>query len=193
MLSKAVLRQAFRTNLDRAETVPSDELNKRLTEFLRTQTGVWAGFEPLGFEADVRPAIEQASHLKWAFPRIEHDTLKFYAVRGREELVQNHYGIWEPDPTRARHVHHDEFHGMLIPGLAFDESGNRLGRGKGFYDRALAEILQTNQPLKVGVALERQIARQELPRDAHDVAMDLVITESRNYGSPKWAAKGTLP
>ncbi len=187
MLSKAVLRQAFRTNLDREDhdttklAHDSRALAARVAEFLRTQTGVWAGFEPLGFEPDIRSAIEASKHIRWAFPRVEHETtLGFYEVSGRSDLMQNQWGIWEPDPTRAKRVDPNTFHGLLIPGLAFDENGNRLGRGKGYYDRALSGILAVNQPLKIGVALERQIAQQELPHDAHDIAMDLVITESRS-------------
>ena len=199
MISKAALRQAFRANLDRVSETPTQSeslapvvslaslassaqaLSKRLSEFLKTQTGVWAGFEPLGFEPDIRSTIESSTHLRWAFPRVEQaKTLSFYQVSSRSELVQNSLGIWEPDPTRAVRVHLDEFHGLLIPGLAFDHFGNRLGRGHGYYDRALSEILKTNQPLKIGIALERQIAEQELPHDPHDIAMDLVITESRN-------------
>ena len=203
MLSKATLRQAFRTNLDRVSSQPGHDqgqfaessiaLSKRLAEYLLTQTGVWAAFEPMGFEPDIRSAIASSSHIRWAYPRIEPEsttttTLSFYEVASRDELVKNQWGIWEPDPTRANRVKPSEFHGLLIPGLAFDEKGNRLGRGKGYYDRALSGLSQqtgavaghaANQPLKIGIAFERQIAQQELPQDPHDIAMDLVVTESR--------------
>lgn len=195
MLSKAVLRQAFRTNLDRDDQnhakfeIDSRALSERLADFLRAQSGVWAGFEPMGFEPDIRPAIGAAKHLRWAFPRVEHETtLGFYEVASRDALVKNRWGLWEPDPARAVRVDPGELHGLLVPGLAFDEKGNRLGRGRGYYDRALSGIHQQRcaaggrdiaQPLKIGIALERQIAQQELPHDPHDVAMDLVVTESR--------------
>jgi 5-formyltetrahydrofolate cyclo-ligase len=211
MLSKAALRQAFRANLDRAQDEPghdvtqlataSRELCTRLGDYLKTQTGVWAGFEPMGFEPDIRPAIAHAKHIRWAYPRVEHETLKFYEVTDRSQLVKNQWHIWEPDPLRAKHVSFDELHGLLIPGLAFDQHGNRLGRGRGYYDRALSEIRQTclansqdkiNQPLKIGIALERQVASQELPHDPHDIAMDLVITESQILNRPLAGAfKGT--
>lgn len=197
MLSKALLRQAFRTNLDRDDhdstliKSSARALSLRLVEFLKSQTGVWAGFEPIGFEPDIRSALESSSHIRWAYPRVEHEnTLSFYQVSSRTELVKNSLGILEPDPTRAVRVHLDEFHGLLIPGLAFDHYGNRLGRGRGYYDCALSEILRLNQPLKIGIALERQIAEQELPHDPHDIAMDLVITESRNLIRP---VAGNLP
>lgn len=200
MLSKTVLRQAFRTNLSRDEVHDSQALAtasralcSRLTEFLKSQTGLWAAFEPFGFEADIRDAIAASPHIRWVYPRIEHDVnLSFYEIASREQLIKNDLGICEPDPTRATQVGRDELNGLLVPGLAFDESGNRLGRGRGYYDRALAEIIYTRQaagqtflgqPLKIGIALDRQIAQQTLPHDSHDIAMDLIITETRTLKS----------
>lgn len=193
MLSKTVLRQAFRTNLDRddhdvaALAHAARLLCERLGEFLKTQSGLWAGFEPIGFEPDIHSALADATHIRWAYPRVEHETtLGFYEVSSREKHVKNQFGIWEPDPAHSRRVALDELQGLLIPGLAFDLNGNRLGRGRGYYDRALAEITRSaagravsNQPLRIGIALERQISEMPLPHDAHDIAMHQVITETR--------------
>jgi 5-formyltetrahydrofolate cyclo-ligase len=63
---------------------------------------------------------------------------------------------------------------ILVPGVAFDLQGNRLGRGKGFYDRLLAEI----RGVKCGVAFEEQIV-DEIPVGSHDAAMDFIVTPSR--------------
>ena len=200
MLSKTVLRQAFRTNLDRQEdhdpkalARASRDLCVRLLKFLQTQNGVWAGLEPFGFEADIREALVASTHIRWVYPRIEHENkLGFYEVTSRDLLIKSELGIAEPDPARATRVAREELDGLLVPGLAFDEAGNRLGRGRGYYDRALAEIIYTRQaagpaslgqPLKIGIALDRQIAQQTLPHDSHDIAMDLIITESRTLKS----------
>ena len=191
MLSKTVIRQAFRTNLDRddhdanALSASTRALCARLAEFLKNQTGLWAGFEALGFEADIHEAIQASPHIRWAYPRVEHEmTLGFYEVTSRADLVKNQWGIAEPDPSRSKRVSPETLNGLLIPGLAFDLTCNRLGRGRGYYDRALAEILRTNQPLKVGIALERQISETPLPLDAHDIAMNLVITDARILKGP---------
>jgi 5-formyltetrahydrofolate cyclo-ligase len=63
---------------------------------------------------------------------------------------------------------------LLVPGVAFDRSGRRLGRGKGFYDRLLAGVTG----MKCGVAWDEQIVH-ELPAEPHDIAMDLMLTPSR--------------
>ncbi len=68
---------------------------------------------------------------------------------------------------------------MLVPGLAFDARGGRLGYGAGFYDGLLASGVPDNAPLVAG-AFEAQMV-PEVPRDDHDVPVDLVITESGRY------------
>ena len=65
---------------------------------------------------------------------------------------------------------------FLVPGLAFDPAGGRLGYGLGFYDRAFA--VADPGALKVGLAFELQII-ESIPADPHDVPMDFVVTEDR--------------
>ena len=67
---------------------------------------------------------------------------------------------------------------VLVPGVAFDEAGWRLGRGGGFYDRALAALRSTGSVCAVGLAYEMQIVA-EVPHEAWDQGMDVVVTERR--------------
>jgi 5-formyltetrahydrofolate cyclo-ligase len=66
---------------------------------------------------------------------------------------------------------------FVVPGLAFDPERLRLGRGGGYYDRLLA-LARHGEAALVGVALERWLA-DALPREPHDVAMTIVVTEAR--------------
>lgn len=61
---------------------------------------------------------------------------------------------------------------VIVPAVAYDKKGNRIGRGKGFYDRLLAETKAT----KIGVSYEFQIF-DEIPSEAHDIRMDMVISQ----------------
>lgn len=61
---------------------------------------------------------------------------------------------------------------LIIPGLAFDENGGRLGRGKGFYDRFLSHF----KGIKVGICFEEQLI-DTVPREDHDVIVDFVVSE----------------
>ena len=77
------------------------------------------------------------------------------------------------EPTGTNTVSPDEIEMVVVPGVAYDRSGNRLGRGRGFYDRLLASTRAT----KVGVGYEFQLV-DSIPAEPHDVKMDLVITQS---------------
>lgn len=76
------------------------------------------------------------------------------------------------EPTGNNTVPAEEIELVIVPAVAYDRAGNRLGRGKGFYDRLLASTKAT----KVGVGYEFQIV-DEIPAEPHDVKMDMVITQ----------------
>lgn len=86
------------------------------------------------------------------------------------ELERGAFDIEEPQGSELANV--DDIDLMIIPAVAFDRRGNRLGRGKGFYDRLLASSRAT----KIGVGYEFQLM-EELPSEEHDVPMDMVITQ----------------
>lgn len=75
------------------------------------------------------------------------------------------------EPTGQNTVNVEEIELIVVPGVAYDLKGNRLGRGKGFYDRLLAET----QATKVGVAYDFQIV-DDIPVEPHDVSIDILIS-----------------
>ena len=77
------------------------------------------------------------------------------------------------EPTGNDTVDADEIELIVVPAVAYDRRGNRLGRGKGFYDRLLSSARAT----KIGVGYEFQLV-DEIPAEPHDVPMDYVITQS---------------
>ncbi len=102
-------------------------------------------------------------------PRIEGDRLELHGVGGPEELVEGPFGILEPRADAPGADARADF--ILVPGLAFDPAGGRLGRGGGFYDRFLAGF----QGVKVGVCFPELVV-DEIPMEAHDIRMDFVVT-----------------
>lgn len=80
------------------------------------------------------------------------------------------------EPSGNDTVDADSIELIIVPAVAYDRSGNRLGRGKGFYDR----LLQESKATKIGVAYEFQIY-DELPVEPHDVPVDFVITQTRIF------------
>lgn len=85
-------------------------------------------------------------------------------------------GIPEPDPTKCRAVPVDRLDIAIIPGVAFDEKGARLGSGFGYYDRLIPKLPVTTR--KVALAFENQIV-QQVPMQSHDKYVDIVITDKR--------------
>lgn len=89
-------------------------------------------------------------------------------------LESGAYGIAEP--TGANPVDPQTMELIIVPGVAYDRRGNRLGRGKGFYDRLLGETHATT----IGVAYDFQLL-DELPTETHDTPVHIVITESHRF------------
>lgn len=85
-------------------------------------------------------------------------------------------GILEPDPDRCKTVPIDSIDIAIIPGVAFDEKGGRIGSGEGYYDRLIPKLPITTR--KVALALESQII-QQVPMESHDKHVDIIITEER--------------
>ena len=97
-------------------------------------------------------------------------------VQRDSTLVRHHYGTLEPGPDCPL-IPPDQIDLVLVPGLAFDRSGGRLGRGGGYYDRWLAGFSGITAALcRDGLLMEA------IPRLPHDLGVDLVITETSLYG-----------
>jgi 5-formyltetrahydrofolate cyclo-ligase len=106
-----------------------------------------------------------------AVPRVEGDDLVHHEIRSVTELFPSRFGLLEPDPGAPR-VEPEEIDLVVVPGLAFDLTGNRLGFGKGYYDRFLTRV----RAVKGALLYTLQIV-DRVPADGRDVAVDLLVTE----------------
>jgi len=102
--------------------------------------------------------------------------LEFFAVERWEELRPSAFGVLEPraDGTKVR-LRPDDL--VVVPGVAFDEAGYRLGHGKGYYDRAFAAELG-DSPTLVGFGYEFQVV-YAVPHDQRDRQMDAIVTDQK--------------
>ena len=132
-------------------------------------------YSPLAGEVDIRPVIRRAlaEGKRVALPRCGAEgEMTFYEVRSLDELHPGSFGILEPDADASRQVERDAGALCLLPGLAFDRAGGRLGYGMGYYDRYL-----TGYPgVKIG-AVYSALLMEQLPRDCYDLPVDIVVTE----------------
>lgn len=143
------------------------EAFQSLTQF-QTAKAIGA-YMPLPDEVDVAPAFQW--HKQFYIPAFDETTAAYRMARYTPELTPGKFGIPEPaNPVWARP---DELDLILVPGVAFDRSGNRLGRGGGFYDR----LLPLYRAARVAIGFDFQTVNA-LPTEPHDCRMDFLITES---------------
>ncbi len=139
--------------------------------------GVIAGYWPMGDEIDPRPLMAELarSGCRLALPVVAApgQALDFLAWRDGDALVPGPFGTRHPAAAAAPVVPSV----LLVPLLAFDREGYRLGYGGGYYDRTLDSLAGRAQVRSIGLAYAAQeVAR--VPRDRHDQRLDAVATEA---------------
>ena len=103
--------------------------------------------------------------------------IKLFKIDNIEkDLKPGQRGILEPDATRCKSVPIECLDIVIIPGVAFDEKGGRIGSGEGYYDRFIPRLPITTR--KISIAFEDQIIPQ-IPMDFHDKHVDIIITNER--------------
>ena len=120
---------------------------------------------------------------KICFPKIENKKLVFYT--NKENLwEENKFSILEPVSKSKSKVSLKDISTFLIPGLAFDREGGRLGRGLAYYDKTLSSLQKKfnandflNQVLFIGIAFTEQINPITLPLSSQDVLMNCLVTD----------------
>ena len=115
-----------------------------------------------------------------AVPYCVDDDLRLFHWQQDDDLSPASFGILEPRfelrKEAARQVRLSQLDLVVVPGLVFDSEGNRLGYGRGYYDRLLAEIPKAVP--KIGLAFDCQMVAT-VPHEPHDQPVDWVLTESR--------------
>lgn len=116
----------------------------------------------------------QRKKIRVYLPRITAPgKMEFKLLKKLARLKKNSYGIYEPS-AKTKKASAGDFQIIIIPGVAFDRTGTRLGAGGGYYDRFLAKL--PCSIMKTGLAYSCQIARR-IPFKKHDIKMDNIITE----------------
>lgn len=129
-------------------------------------------------EVETRPMIENAmkNGKNISVPKTDRINHKLHPVMIKKldtDLRLGHFGLHEPEFDIKKIVPINKINLIITPGIAFDRNGNRLGWGKGYYDIFLEGAKAIP---KIGLAYDFQIV-PELPRDKHDIPVDMVITE----------------
>ena len=184
--SKTQLRSQARKHRDRIDQF-SEDPEHAATLFFDTlkpsQDQIIASYCPKGREFDALCVAEMAHQkgFKVALPVIQKGTriLKFSEWTPSCDMKPNQYGIAEPHNTET--LTPDI---IIVPFLAFDRRGTRLGQGGGYYDATLSDLRENKDILAIGMGYSQQAVLFNLPREDHDEPLDWVITpkEAHYYG-----------
>jgi len=180
-----IKKQLRREILEKLHNIPKEEKRKKvkilkdklfsLNEFKKAKCVMF--YVSKHYEIDTHGMIDESLAMgKRVLVPItlkEERMLKASELRDREkELIKGHYGIHQPHEDHIRPVPLEEVNLMVIPALAFDKGGHRLGHGGGYYDRFLERA--PSSVMKVGLAFAFQLV-DKLPTHDKDVPVDKVI------------------
>jgi 5-formyltetrahydrofolate cyclo-ligase len=185
MGSKAHIRNTMITQLQGMSSEErqrqNHEIGVRLEGFSPYQNAQKVmSYVGVGIEIDTVPFLARALKVgkKVAVPVCVTKGKKLIVSELRDlgELERGFYGLLEPTEDFIRPMEPKELDVVIIPGLAFDTTGNRLGRGGGYYDRFLAGL--SSRTSLIALAYECQII-ERVPTEAHDITVQWLITPGR--------------
>ncbi|MFQ5575046.1 MAG: 5-formyltetrahydrofolate cyclo-ligase [Terriglobia bacterium] len=170
-------RDALPESIARAKSQAVIKRLVGLEEFRQAQTTLL--YMATGSEVETRSLLpitkEAGKRAAVPFCRNNETRLRVSLVGSENDLEPARFGILEPRKERIREISVADADLIIVPGIVFDLGGHRIGYGQGLYDRLLEGVART--PL-VGLAYDLQIV-DKLPKLHHDVAVDLIATESR--------------
>jgi 5-formyltetrahydrofolate cyclo-ligase len=172
---KAVRAEAFRSGpgagIAAAGRLPPSYLDR---------FSVVAGYQPMGSEIDPAPLLERfaAAGAQIVLPRTAPKgsgrPLSFHLWSPGQPLIKSEFGVAEPGPE-AEPLTPDL---VIVPLLAFDDLGHRMGYGQGHYDRTLEALRAQGSVLAMGLAFDAQKVAT-VPREDHDQPLDGILTQTR--------------
>ncbi len=173
---RAVVRDAGKAVGERERDDYSEEVIRRIENSpIFSHARVVAVFSSLPDEVRTDPLLKRwGGKKRLALPSIEHGRMVFREYVGEEDLVRGGFGIMSP--YMGRIVAPEDIEVMLVPGVAFDRHGNRLGRGGGFYDKYLS-MRHAAAIHKIGICMPHQLV-SDIPSEPHDVRMDEIVAAS---------------
>ena len=189
------LRTHFRTLRQQLNAAARAAKTQRLNQHLSAlealhQCRRLAAYFASSEEVSVAPSIEAAWQRSQDIflPCIDPEprTMTFRHYRHDTPLVKNRFGLLQPE-SAAKPVSADDLDCALVPLVAFDDEGNRLGMGGGYYDTFFTQA--KNRPLLIGIGFSEQHATELLPVARWDVMLDIAVTD---LGATPFTESGSL-
>jgi 5-formyltetrahydrofolate cyclo-ligase len=171
-----------------AGAAAAEAVAERIVRAFQLPPGIVSGYWPLADEFDPRPAMARLARLghPLALPRVQGwgRPLAFHAWQPGDPLLAGPFQVMEPSPDAPLVT--PEI--LLVPLLAFDRAGRRLGYGAGYYDMVLRDLrAHWPAPLAIGVAFAAQEV-PEVPTGPRDQLLDAVVTEQAVHRCSAWTS-----
>lgn len=181
-LRKCIL--ARRHSLTKKEVREKSQKIKKLLfnlkEFQKAQTIMF--YVSFKSEVDTNQMIQETLNLgKKVVVPVVNKKFKLQAAiltNFKKDLVPGAFGLLEPKPEKRRLISPGKINLVIVPGVVFDKCGNRIGFGKGYYDRFLKKMKK--QAKLIGLAFEFQV-KTKIPCRPYDVKLDKIVTEKKVY------------
>lgn len=156
------------------EQVQQELLRSRV---FRSATAL-ALYSPIKKEVDTGLIFSEAiaAHKRVFYPKVVADAVRFYEVKTISNLTVGSFNVLEPGCDHLAEAGVDDLDLIVVPGVAFDLTGRRLGYGRGYYDRLLVD--RSRGCVTVGLCFESQL-EPILPTEEHDRPVDYLATEDR--------------
>lgn len=148
-------------------------MDKIITLDIYQKSSVIAIYNSMSSEVDTSKLISISLKNKIVLlPRIINNKIEFIRIDNNTKYNNSSFGVSEP----IGNIYQGIIDLIIVPGVAFDSKGNRLGYGKGYYDK----YLNNKDIYKIGVCFNEQVI-DNLPIDKHDIKMNLIITDEKKY------------
>jgi len=185
---KKILRKEILAKRKNINTVEKEEKDRKILEkFYESKYYIEAKniFIYISYDSEIntKGIINKAlmDNKKIYVPRTEFKTRLMDAVKitSLDNLIESEYGILEPSAEKP-HIDPNGLDLIVVPGVAFDRNGGRMGYGAGFYDRYFEKISKDNMKkvIKLALAYDFQIL-EKIPMNEQDVPVNYIITESK--------------
>lgn len=179
-MSKNEIREKYKEIREKIDN--KEELSARIadrvissSEYINAKT--ICAYISFGSEVNTSKIIENAlkNNKVVGVPAIYEGNMEFYKIDSIEELqIENSFGIKEPKRVRTNFIENKAIDLVIVPGICFDLENNRIGFGKGYYDKYLSN--RELNAIKMGICFEEQILKHTLiETNAYDVKMDKIV------------------
>ena len=160
-----------RRSIHNKEELSIEIINRIIDLDIYKKSKIIAIYNSMNEECSTKILIDKALLEKIVLlPKIEDDEMFFVRIRENTKYIKSKFKVMEP----LGEIYNNDIDLIIVPGVSFDESFNRLGYGKGYYDK----FLKNKNIFKLGICFEEQLV-SNLPIDEWDIKVDMIITEKK--------------